>query len=78
MDTITIWTTRPAIAGRANLRVCELVAQALGLRTAAVRIAMGEHARKKVVEIEAPEALVADRLTELLRATPDSNPRGTT
>ena len=38
--------------GKANKRICELIAEYLGVRKSAVRVVQGETNRQKVVEVD--------------------------
>ena len=42
----------PALEGRANEALCELLAKALGLKRGAVAVVVGEKSRRKVVQID--------------------------
>jgi uncharacterized protein (TIGR00251 family) len=52
---IVVRVTAPAIDGRANAALCNLVAQLVGVPRGAVWVIQGEKARDKVVEIEGRE-----------------------
>ena len=58
---LLIRVTAPAVGGKANAATIEALAQALDLPRRSVQIVAGEHARTKVMEIEAadPEAITA-------------------
>ena len=58
------WKVRvaaPPERGRANAAFCALLAEALGVPPASVRVVAGASARRKVVEIEGIDAAEADR-----------------
>jgi uncharacterized protein (TIGR00251 family) len=55
--------TAPPVDGQANEAVIEFFARGLRLPRSAVRIVTGEHARRKVVEIE---GATEDRISSLL------------
>jgi uncharacterized protein len=62
---LVVAVTAPAVDGRANGAVCKALAAALGVPRAQVGIAVGAHARDKLVVVEpAPRGLAA-RVTEL-------------
>jgi uncharacterized protein (TIGR00251 family) len=50
-DALKVKVHAPALEGRANEAVCELMAQALGLPRASVALAHGAKSRMKVLEI---------------------------
>ena len=54
---LSLWVTAPAVDGAANRAVCDAAAQWLGVRPSAVRIASGERARTKVLEVDGLERL---------------------
>jgi len=58
---LVIRVTAPAVDGKANAATIEALAQALDLPRSRVQIVAGEHARTKVMEVEAadPEAIAA-------------------
>ena len=48
------WTVRvsvPPAEGKANIRVCELLAESLGVAKSSVRIVSGERSKFKIVEV---------------------------
>ena len=49
--TLKVKVHAPALDGRANLALCEFLAQALGLRKSAVSLQQGAKSRLKVVEV---------------------------
>lgn len=49
--TLRVWLTAPALEGRANRALVELLAERLAVRRAEVRIVAGERGRDKVVEL---------------------------
>jgi uncharacterized protein len=51
----------PPIDGKANRAVCKLIARAVGVGKASVRVTKGERSRDKVVEIEGVEPAAALR-----------------
>jgi uncharacterized protein (TIGR00251 family) len=57
----------PAEGGRANDELVRLLAELLGLRRAAVRLARGPRSRTKVVALGASPQYVLERLLPLLR-----------
>jgi len=50
---LTVWVDAPPVDGRANERLVELIAEALGVPRRAVRIQTGHAGRKKLVEVDA-------------------------
>jgi uncharacterized protein (TIGR00251 family) len=46
-----VYVTAPAEQGKANERVCELVAETLGVRPRQVRIVHGLTQRRKIIEV---------------------------
>ena len=59
----------PAEDGRANRAMVELLASALGLRPAAVRVVRGPSARAKVIEVDGlDEQALRSRVTAALEA----------
>jgi uncharacterized protein YggU (UPF0235/DUF167 family) len=58
------WKLRVAAAperGRANAAVCALLAEALGVPVATVRVAAGASSRRKVVEVDGLDTAELDR-----------------
>ena len=51
--------------GKANDAVLDLLKQALGVRRTALRIASGERARMKMIEVSGDPRALAARLTEI-------------
>jgi hypothetical protein len=49
---LEVWTTAPAIEGRANEAVIRLIADWKGVPASAVQIVAGAHGRTKIVAIE--------------------------
>lgn len=58
----------PAVDGRANDAVCAALADALGVPRARIGIAVGAHARDKLVVVDPAPAGLAARITELTSA----------
>ena len=50
-DALKVKVHAPALEGRANEALCEFLADALGVRKGAVRLAQGSKSRIKVIEI---------------------------
>lgn len=63
---LKIAVTAPPDKGRANDELCEFVAELLGVRRAAVRLASGERSRDKRLEIDAPPEVVRAALLATL------------
>jgi uncharacterized protein (TIGR00251 family) len=63
---LKVAVTEPALDGRANARLLELLAELLGLARSRLALVSGERARTKRIRIEAPAALVRARLAEIL------------
>lgn len=61
-DALRLRISAPAADNKANEALIDYLRRALGVSRAAVRIAQGAHARRKVVEIEAGADAVAARL----------------
>lgn len=57
-DELEVRVTAPPDGGKANEAACKLVAGLLGVPKSAVRVARGQTARHKSLEIEADEARV--------------------
>ena len=55
--------TAPPVDGEANAAVIEALAQAFGVRRAAVTIVRGERGRRKTVRIEGATAAALQRLS---------------
>ena len=67
--TLKLGVSAPAEDGRANRAVVSLLAAALGVREAAVRVVRGHGARGKVVEVDGlDDATARARLTATLAA----------
>jgi hypothetical protein len=63
---LAVRVTAPADAGRANEAALALLATVLGLPVGRLRVAGGRTARWKRVHVEAPHALVRERLGRTL------------
>ena len=61
-DRLRVAVTAPPVDGAANAAVIEAVAEAFGVRRAAVTIVRGEHGRRKTVRIEGATPAVLQRL----------------
>jgi uncharacterized protein (TIGR00251 family) len=61
-DRLRVAVTAPPVDGAANAAVIEAVADAFGLRRAAVTIVRGERGRRKTVRIEGADRAVLERL----------------
>ena len=61
-DTLEVWVTAPAVAGRANTAILTLLAERLGLRAREVVLIRGERARQKIVELPLDAAAVRKAL----------------
>ncbi len=55
-DRLRVAVTAPPVDGEANAAVIDAVAQALGVRRSAVRIAHGERGRRKTLVVEGADA----------------------
>jgi uncharacterized protein (TIGR00251 family) len=51
-DNLKVYLNEPAIEGRANKKLCEVLADYFAVKKSAVTIVRGETNRDKVVEIE--------------------------
>lgn len=67
---LLVAVTAPAVDGRATRAALDAVADALGLRRAAVSLRAGERSRDKLAEIADPPADLPARLAALLRSAP--------
>jgi len=68
-DTLRVWLAAPAVEGRANKRLIELVAKLLHVPRSHVEIVRGETAREKLLEIEGLDSSeLAARLQALTSA----------
>jgi uncharacterized protein (TIGR00251 family) len=56
-DALKVRITAPPVEGRANAHLVRFLAKAFGVGRGAVRLHSGEHARRKVVRIQAPARL---------------------
>jgi uncharacterized protein len=63
----------PPLDGRANDRVCRLLAEVLGVRRSAVTIVRGDRARDKLVAIEGIDQAAADTAVRLAIARSSSH-----
>jgi len=63
----------PPLDGRANDRVCRLLAEVLGVRRSAVTIMRGDRARDKLVAIEGIDQAAADTAVRLAIARSSSH-----
>lgn len=61
-ERLKVSVAAPPERGKANQAVLDLLGRTLGLPRSAVRIVRGESRPEKVVEVDAPEAIVLDRL----------------
>ena len=50
-DALKVRIAAPAVDGRANEALCELIAERLGVAQSAVRVVRGAAARRKLVEV---------------------------
>lgn len=48
---LKVWVDAPAVEGKANKRLIEILAKHFGVKKGAIRIVRGEKSREKVVEI---------------------------
>lgn len=62
-DRLRVAVTAPPVDGAANQAVIEAVAEALGVRRAAVTIVRGETGRRKTVRVEGSNRAALDILT---------------
>ncbi len=62
-DRLRVAVTAPPVDGAANAAVIEAVAEAFGVRRAAVTIVRGERGRRKTVRIEGATSEVLQRLS---------------
>ena len=62
-DRLRVAVTAPPVDGEANAAVIEALAQAFGVRRAAVTIVRGERGRRKTVRIEGATAAALQRLS---------------
>ena len=59
----------PAVDGRATESALAAVAESFGLRPRSVRLVSGERSRTKIVELDGDEAVLTERLRELVEGT---------
>ncbi len=50
-DGLHVWVDAPAVEGKANRRLVEILAKHFGVRKSEIRIVRGEKGRKKVIEV---------------------------
>jgi uncharacterized protein (TIGR00251 family) len=62
-DRLRVAVTAPPVDGEANAAVIEALADAFGVRRAAVAIVRGERGRRKTVRIEGATAETLERLS---------------
>ena len=67
---LVVRVTAPAVDGRATEAALRAVADAFDVRPRAVTLVSGATSRTKVVDVDAAEAEVGKRLSELLGAAP--------
>lgn len=65
-DVLVVAVAAPAVEGKANEAVRVALAEAFGIRRAAVTILRGERGREKLVELDPAPPAAAARLAELL------------
>ncbi|HVA26016.1 MAG TPA: DUF167 domain-containing protein [Chloroflexota bacterium] len=76
-STLRAWLAAPAVEGKANKRLIELVAKLLRVPRSHIRLVRGETAREKLLEIDgldAPE--LAARLEALATGWPSATKAG--
>jgi uncharacterized protein (TIGR00251 family) len=62
---LIVRVTAPAVDGRANRMVTEVLAAALGVRPSDVRLVVGPRSRNKVVEVAGVDGSIVNRLLAL-------------
>lgn len=65
-DVLVVAVAAPAVEGKANEAVRRALAEAFGIRRAAVTIVRGDRGRDKLVELDPEPPDAATRLAELL------------
>ncbi len=55
-DGLHVWVDAPAVEGKANRRLVEILAKHFGVRKSKIRIVRGEKGRRKVIEVPDGEA----------------------
>ncbi len=50
-DGLRVWVDAPAVEGRANKRLVEILAKYFGVRKSEIKIIRGEKGRNKVIEV---------------------------
>ena len=50
-DGLRVWVDAPAVEGRANKRLLEILAKHFGVKKNKIKIIKGEKGRKKVIEV---------------------------
>ena len=73
--TLRVRLSAPPVDGKANQLLIDWLAGELGLPRRAVRLARGETARRKWLEIDAPPARVAAWLATRVTVTAGTSPR---
>jgi hypothetical protein len=59
-DSLGVWVRAQAVEGQANAAIERAIASALGLKPRQVRLVSGLTARRKIVEIDLPDASAID------------------
>jgi uncharacterized protein YggU (UPF0235/DUF167 family) len=57
-----VWVTARAVEGAANRAVLRVIADGLGVRSSAVRLAAGERSGHKAVEVQGVDAAALERI----------------
>jgi len=68
-DRVRVAVTAPPVDGAANAAVIEALAEAFGVRRAAVTIVRGERGRRKTVRIDGATAQALERILERARVS---------